>query len=872
MLKYFQPRNHFRNGRPGLVILCSVGLCLYASVYDFAQNVQPADSTIIELQDAFNQCSLSALQYAIDDLAQSHPEQYTNANDYRRRLLTFEQSAPTIRNALARRTPDAVRSATLWLQQFRALQREALTANPLISGNPILFVVRKQYLKDHHNTANIFQTGEVNTDSFEGGGALKTIDFGAGGTITTLLELPKGIVRDPEVHFDGLKIILSIRHSITDDYHLYEINADGSELKQLTSAAGVSDIDPLYLPDNSIVFSSTREPKFCMCNKHIMANIFRMEQDGANIHQIGNSTLFEGHNALMPDGRILYDRWEYVDRNFGDAQGLWTINPDGTNPALYWGNNLNAPGGVIDARAVSETPYVISVFSSCHDRPWGALALLDRRVDVDGRESVVRTWPPAAIDLIGTGNWDTFKQVRPRYEDPYPLNDKYFLCVRADEESEKTAIYLLDIFGNELLLHAEAPGCFDPMPVRPSRRPPMLSSRKTYDSDTGVLYVADVYLGTHMAGVERGSIKYLRVIEIPEKRTWNYKPWKGQGTHWPAMNWHDFLSKRILGTVPVEADGSACFTIPAGKFVYFQLLDANGMMVQSMRSGTSLHPNETRGCVGCHDSRNSVPVAGSVPLALQKPPIPLTGWYGVPRPFGYIDEVQPVFNKQCLSCHDYGTPGGQVLNLAPDRSNTFNTSYNELWRKPYIAAIGAGPSEIQPAYSWGSHASKLVNTIRNGHYGVQLSKEEFDRIVTWIDINAPYYTSYTTAYPDNLAGRSPLTDGQLKRLAVLTGLPLPDLAGHKENRGVQINFDRPALSPCLSVFEDRNSPGYQESLEIIQAGQDLLRKQPRADMAGFQPCLIDQLRLGKYDMRQQIEMRNKEAIRNGERIYDMRIH
>ena len=283
---------------------------------------------------------------------------------------------------------------------FRALRRDALIANPLVSGRPILFVSRQQYRSDHHNTATMFVTGEINTKSFRGNGALKTIDFGGNGRTTTLVETADGLIRDPEVHFDGRRILFSMRRNINDDYHIYEFNADGTGLKQLTSAPGVADFDPLYLPDDGIVFSSTREPKYCMCNRHIMGNLFRMDADGANIHQIGKSTLHEGHSALLPDGRIIYDRWEYVDRNFGDAQGLWVVNPDGVNHCIYWGNNTWSPGAVIDARAIPGTEQIMCVFSSCHDRPWGALAMIDRRLGVDGREPVVRTWPDDAVNLV----------------------------------------------------------------------------------------------------------------------------------------------------------------------------------------------------------------------------------------------------------------------------------------------------------------------------------------------------------------------------------------------------------------------------------------------------------------------------------------
>jgi WD40-like Beta Propeller Repeat len=268
------------------------------------------------------------LRAAIEDLTATFGTRYPQGAEY---LARFER----IQHELEQATGDQAARLTAELDQLR---REALLANPLLSGQPLLFVARHQYRPDHHNTETMFQTGEINTGSFQGPGALKTIDLAHGGEVKTLLELPEGVARDPDVRFDGQKILFSLRRNRQDDYHLHEINADGSGLKQLTFGPGVSDFDPIYLPNGQILFTSTREPKYCMCNRHIMGNLFTMDADGANLQQIGHSTLHEGHSSLLPDGRVLYDRWEYVDRNFGDAQGVWTCNPDGTNHALYWKN------------------------------------------------------------------------------------------------------------------------------------------------------------------------------------------------------------------------------------------------------------------------------------------------------------------------------------------------------------------------------------------------------------------------------------------------------------------------------------------------------------------------------------------------------
>jgi len=790
---------------------------------------------------------MEAVRAAIEDLTDTFGGRYPRGGEFLRRLETADTA------------------------QLVALQREALLANPLVSDQPILFVVRRQYAPDHHNTATLFQAGEINAEKYAPPGILKLLDVARGGHITTLFDPgPTGIARDPEISFDGKRVVFSMRRNLDDDYHIYEINVDGSELKKLTSAPGVSDIDPLYLPDGSIVFSATREPKFCMCNRHIMANLFKMEADGANIHQIGKSTLFEGHSALMPDGRILYDRWEYVDRNFGDAQGLWTVNPDGTNHAIYWGNNTASPGGVIDARILPGSPLCICILGSCHDRPWGALAIIDRRKGVDGAVPVVRTWPPEAAKLVaeqidGAYGYDRFKQVRPRYEDPWPLSNKYFLVSRTIGKGEQMGLYLLDIFGNEVLLHTEDPGCYDPMPVVPRAIPSVKPAQRNFSDPTGFFYVQDVYIGTHMEGVKRGSIKALRIVESPEKRTWTPASWGGQGAQAPGMNWHNFENKRILGTVPVESDGSAYFEVPADRYVFFQALDENGMMVQSMRSGTMLQPGERQGCVGCHENRvKDAPLPHAV-RALVRAPSKLNGWHGLPRMFSYMQEIQPIFNRHCMECHDFGGMGSKKLVLAGDRTLSFNASYIDLWTKGLVAGVGGGPAHTQPAYSWGSHASKLIKTLRAGHNGTKLSAEEMDRIITWVDLNAPYYPVYQSAYPDNPCGRSPLTTAQVRQLENLTGARF--VTDYRNACRAQLSFDRPALSPCLASLE-KGSPEYGQALEIIKAGQEKLKQTPRADMPGFVPCETDLAHLQKYEQRRRTEQRNRSAIHGGRKIYD----
>lgn len=495
------------------------------------------------------------------------------------------------------------------------------------------------------------------------------------------------------------------------------------------------------------------------------------------------------------------------------------------------------------------------------------MTLLDRNKGVDGKEAVQKIWPSHAFDLIGKGNWDMFMSLDVRYEDPFPLNEKYFLCSKSIcfEKKEKMGIYLVDIFGNELLLHEEEKSCFDPMPLRPRFKPPVIPAKRTFAENNGYFYVQNVYEGTHMKDVKKGSVKYLRVVESPPKQTFTQPGWNGQGQQAPGVNWHSFENKKILGEVAVAADGSAYFEVPAGKYVYFQLLDENKKMVQSMRSGVIAHSGETNGCIGCHEDRLSVPLGASpMPIALKSKPQEMNGWKGHTRNFNYLRDIQPVFDNHCVKCHDFEKEAGKKLILASDKNPYFNASYIDLNMKKLVGNIGGGPAEIQEAFSWGSHSSSLVKIIESGHHNIQLSEEEKERIYTWIDINGVYYPEYESAFPDHPAGRSPLTFEQLDRLSALTGIEFKNLAGHNRKLGPQIAFDRPEKSPCLVAIKTDRAK-YTEALNIIQEGNKILQKTPRADMEGFTPCEQHQQTLKKYMNRALIEKKINRQLPVGQK-------
>lgn len=792
------------------------------------------------------------------------------------------------------------------ISTFSAFAAEFAKSKPL-ADKSIVCVLRAQYPVDHHNTANIFQRGEINQNSWhklaKGGSRLFKIDFDAEGnpSQTILLELPKGIIRDLEASYDASRILFSMRKSFEDSYHIYEMDLKSRKIKQLTRLAEVSDIDPIYLPDGDIAFASTRAAKYCGCNRHIMCNLYKMSPDGANITQIGNSIEFEGTPSITRDGKILYTRWEYVDRNFSGAQGLWTCNPDGTRHALYWGQETKNPA--LNGIQIPNSNKVAAILSSCHDIAWGALAIIDKNIGVEGEKSVVKIFPESArklIDKPGDKYADSMKAVKIKYEDPEPISEKFILSSRqASEKSQTMNLYLTDIeSGTDVLVgkSTEGMGLFDAK-LLARRTPPMTAApQRSYDtSEKALAYVSDVYEGTHLKGVKRGDIKYLRIVENPPKLYWSDGYWENEGSQAPAMNYDDYDDKIILGTVPVESDGSAYFEVPAEKFIYLQALDANGDMLQTMRSGMSILPGEIASCAGCHESRTAPPPASlRHSLALKRKPskIKPTPAGATGSEFSYIKNIQPILDKHCVKCHDFGGKGSEKIVLCGDRGLVFNQSYLQLHSKKAISAIGAGPDAVVEANTWGAKHSKIVRMIRNGHSGVKMPENEFAVLRAWIDLNAPYYSTEDSAYPQNPSGRSPLAFAEIQRIFELAapeaekiGYSKKEILEQKAPFGVWknnviknriaarlyrfeiVSFDRPEMSPIFKAIP-KGTPAYGEALEIIRQGARRLDSKPRADMESFASSEDAKTKNKRAAALRRLEEFARKAIENGEKFFD----
>jgi len=533
--------------------------------------------------------------------------------------------------------------------------------------------------------------------------------------LNVILEDRGGSIRDPQVHYDARKILFSYRKGGTHHYNLYEINADGSELRQITDGPW-DDVEPTYLPDGGIIFSSTRCKRYILCWVAPTAVLHRCDADGRNIRMLSSNTVTENTPSVLPDGRILYTRWEYVNRDPVVFHHLWTMNPDGSNQKVYFGN-MHRGGVFIDAKPIPGTDQVVLINSPGHGRNEheGHLATVSDRNGPDDRSSM--------------------KNIANGYRDPYPLTQDMFLAAKGNQ------IQLVNAEGKSRVVYNGTMMLHEPSVLKTRQRERIRPSLLDLSTDTATLVVSDVYVGRNMEGVKRGTIKKLLVLEdLPKPANFH-----GGGSQ-PLGHGVTSTLKRHLGTVPVEADGSAHFEVPAMRSIYLALLDENNRSVKQMRSFVTLQPGEITSCIGCHEPRTQAPPAGGRPTlqALNRKPSRIEPFQNIPDVLDFPRDVQPILDKHCVKCHNPEERKGNVV-LSGDRGPVFSHSYYELYFQWQIKDTRGSPADRSgrqlgndAPYAAYSSASALMDKIDGSHHDVTISDHERTIIRLWIDVSAQY--------------------------------------------------------------------------------------------------------------------------------------
>ena len=660
-----------------------------------------------------------------------------------------------------------------------------------------------------------YQSSHIYTDHYDGstipGGNLCVLSpVAPDGKVTELVPaLRGGIIGNYDLSCDAKRIVFSYKPSGQKGYRIFEVGANGRGLRQLTRDGpderqmharyrhGYDDLDPCYLPSGDIVFISTRSKRAVLCtNNFTSTSLHLMTADGGNIRCISGNTVNEFTPTVMRDGRVLYTRWEYVDKGCGDVQSLWAMRPDGSGSAHVYKNNLSRPSAMMDARWIPGTHKLVAIGAPHMPLAVGSVILVDLGVPRRGDAAAMTNLTPA-IGLPSHFGWPN--PAAGFYANPYPLSEDLFLvsyCPGPKHNNPRGyGIYYFGRDGKRQLVYRDGKySCFRPMPLRPRPTPPEIAPAATgHDPQpTGTLFLADVYQG--MTGIQRGRVKYLRVMEDvpkPWQASW-VSPARGDscGLQHPAVSLlGHFAVKRIHGIAAVHEDGSAAFTVPAGRNLYFQALDEQYMELQRMRTFVNVMPGEARSCVGCHESRSlaSLP-RGPAPSALREVPRPSRPQPGDTggRTVHYPTDVQPILDKHCVSCHGPTAPKGK-LDLSGELTTLFNRSYENLIRRNLVNKIDVTPRDAvipaTPPLTFGSHRSKLIARIRRkgSPCNTPLTLAEFVRLVTWIDANAPYYGTYEGKR--NLKWKSepdfrPDPAGPIGRATSLDTPPRPDrLAG-----------------------------------------------------------------------------------------------
>ena len=641
---------------------------------------------------------------------------------------------------------------------------------PLAKVEDVVFAVRRPGADGHWYANFSYYAADANRLAYEQGGRLCKLSLRTG-KVTVLLDDPEGGVRDPQVHYDGAKMVFSYRKGGTGVYNLHEINVDGSGLRQLTDGP-FDDFEPAYLPEGGIVFCSSRCNRWVNCWLTQVAVLYRCDSDGSNIRPISSNIEHDNTPWPLPDGRILYQRWEYVDRSQVHYHHLWTTNPDGTGQMVYYGN-LRPGIAMLDAKPIPNTRKAVAIFSPGHGKREhaGAVTIVD---------------PRSGPDAEGSARTINKKD---HFRDPYPLSEDCFLVavyaeiMVMDGRGHTSSLYRLSKEDRDAGFH-----CNEPRPVMRRERERVIAPRSNAAEPTGRLFLADVYQGRNMAGLERGEIKKLLVLEtLP-------KPINYTGGMEPLSYGGTFTLERILGTVPVEPDGSALFDVPALRPIFFVALDEEERSVKRMQSFTTVQPGEFMSCVGCHEHRTLTALPGANHMAMGRPPSRIEPIEDVPDVFDFPRDIQPILDRHCVPCHGYENRKGGVI-LTGDRGPFYSHSYFTLSARQQVADGRNRPQSNYPPRGIGSSASPLMQKIEEGHHDVQLSDHEQQMVRLWIDTGAPYPGTYA---------------------ALGTGM----IGGYEQNQGNRADTKWPAVQAATEVLGRRCGTCHAEQTALPTSPSD----------------------------------------------------
>lgn len=700
----------------------------------------------------------TAYKLAIEDLQKSFPGNIRDSKKYLDALEIINADKLSLIKGIRNSDKEIIKRTN----DLLTILDEGLLANPLLDFDNII-LLRRELGKNarsamsgalgiaaaNHNNNSVIPHPDKNWKN-----EISVLsDLRNNKTLKTLYK-PKTdkVINDLCLNFDGKELMFS-SIGTNNKWHLFSLNTKNEKLEQLTPSdiTNFDCFDACFLPDGRITFCSTATflglP--CINGRPRMCGLYQLDRQTKKIRQLTFDQDSNWEPVVMNDGKVLYQRWEYSGLPHSNSRILFTMNPDGTSQIGHYGSNSYFPTAFFGARSIpGHASKIVGIASGHHSvSRAGRLLVLDPNIGRHEADGVVTEIPhrgrkvePIIRDRLPDG-------IYPMFMNPFPLSDKYFLVSMKNSPSSLWGLYLVDVFNNMTLLYeAEGEAVIEAIPFKKQEVPPVIPDRVQLESKTATVFLQDVYFGPGLKGVTKGEVDKLRI------GSYYFSPY-GQGGllgtigmdgPWDVM--------RILGTVPVEEDGSAMFTIPANTAVFIQPLDNEGKALQQMRSWFTGMPGEKVSCIGCHENPNDAALP-KMTLAARKKPTEIEEWYGPARGFSFRYEIQPVLDKYCVACHNENHTkipnlrGDEMLTdwdtqisgkANPSYGGHFSKSYAELHR--YIRRPGI-ESDMHMLAPLDVHAdqTELVQMLKKGHHNVQLDKESLEKLYCWIDFNAPYH-------------------------------------------------------------------------------------------------------------------------------------
>jgi len=705
------------------------------------------------LQDALATAGKTrSMRLSIENQRTMFADRYPKAAENLRRIDALEKQTDRIWDRLLIPRDDRHAMATLITlrDEIDRAGTEILLANPLLGFDKLLLVKGGSGFSSNWGGPNRLGNEMVILSPVRPDGELTTIH--------------SGNVSDMDLHWNGQKVLFS------DGKGVWEIQVDGSGLRRITPEDALLRYDACYLPNGQILCVSNACQQAVPCTGGAnVGNIHLINADGTGERRL---TFDQDHNwnpVVMHDGRVLFTRWEYTDTPHYFSRLLFRMNPDGSGQMEYYGSNSYWPNATYWPRPIPGRPTMISCVVSGHHgvSRVGEMLLLDPakgRHEADGAVQKIPGYgkqvEPTMMDRLVVDSW-------PKFAAPYPLAEpgsnlgagNYFLvCVKENNWSPWN-LCLVDIYDN--ITPILEGGYMTPIPLRPRPMPPVIPSQIDLRQKEATVYLANVYEGPGVRGFPRGSIEQLRI------GTHHYRYFGNGDTRASSLE-GGWDVKRILGTVPVNEDGSALFRVPANTPIFIQPLDAEGKAQQVMRSWFTAMPGEILSCVGCHEKQNAVPPSSYSTAAIGQRPSRIEPWYGPVRGFSFDREIQPLLDRRCVGCHndrpcDNGTEKVATIDLRAKRLHDARpvsdpaAAKNRYSDQDYSPAYLALQQYVRrPGYESDYHMPKpaeyeadtsvVVQMLKKGHYGVKLTREEWERLYTWIDYNVPYPANWRESH------------------------------------------------------------------------------------------------------------------------------